>query len=86
MIGSHPYKLLRQLGVSQQIKPAEKSYDELTTVLKQHLVPKPIVIAERLKFHKHIQKPGEKLVIIRLFSLRKLSQKRSHTKVPTYRS
>ena len=44
VIGSHLYKLLHDL-VSPN-KPAEKSYDELTTVLKQHMVPKPIVIAE----------------------------------------
>ena len=47
VIGSHLYKLLRNL-VSPS-KPAEKSYEELTTV-KQHLVAKQIVIAERLKF------------------------------------
>ena len=53
VIVSHLYKLLHNL-VSPS-KPAEKSCDELTTVLKQHLVPKPIVKAERLKFCKHIQ-------------------------------
>ena len=42
-------------------KPADKSYEELTQVLKQHLVPKPIIIAERLKFRKRIQKPGENI-------------------------
>ena len=45
VIGSHLYKPLCNL-VSPS-KPAEKSYDKLTTVSKQQLVPKPIVIAER---------------------------------------
>ena len=52
-------------------KPAEKSYNELTTVLKQHLVPKPIVIAERLKFCRRIQKPGENIATY-LASLKQL--------------
>ena len=59
VIGSHLYKLLHNL-VSPS-KPAEKSYEELTIVLKHHLVPKPIVIAEKLKFQKWIQKSGENI-------------------------
>ena len=59
VIGSHLYKLLRNLV--SPAKPADKSYEELTQVLKQHLVPKPIIIAERLKFRKRIQKPGENI-------------------------
>ena len=71
VIGSHLYKLLRNL-VSPN-KPAEKSYEELTTVLKQHLVPKPIVIAERLKFRKQIQKSGENIATY-LVSLKQLAE------------
>ena len=71
VVGSHLYKLLRNL-VSPS-KPAEKSYDELTTVLKQHLVPKPIVIAERLKFLRPIQKPGENIATY-LVSLKQLAE------------
>ena len=37
VIKSYLYKLLRNLNT-----PSEKSYEQLTTVLKQHLVPKPI--------------------------------------------
>ena len=59
VIGSHLYKLLRNL-VSPS-KPAEKTYEQLTAVIKQHLVPKPIVIAERLRFHKRMQKSGESI-------------------------
>ena len=71
MVGSHLYKLQRNL-VSPS-KPAEKSYDELTTVLKQHLVPKPIVIAERLKFRRRVQKPGENIATY-LASLKQLAE------------
>ena len=38
VVGSYLYKLLCNLVSSS--KPAEKSYDKLTTLLKQHLVPK----------------------------------------------
>lgn len=71
VVGSHLYKLLRNL-VSPS-KPAEKSYDEITTVLKQHLVPKPIVIAERLKFRRCVQKPGENIATY-LVSLKQLAE------------
>lgn len=50
VIGSHFYKLLQNL--LSLTKPAEKSYQDLIKVLKDHLVPKPVVIAERFKFHK----------------------------------
>ena len=53
--------------------PAEKSYDGLTTVLKQHPVPKPIVKAERLKFCRCIQKPGENIATY-LASLKQLAE------------
>ena len=65
VIGSHLYKLLRNLV--SPAKPADKSYEELTQVLKQHLVPKAIIIAERLKFRKRIQKPGENIAIYLAF-------------------
>lgn len=71
VVGSYLYKLLRNL-VSPS-KPAEKSYDEITTVLKQHLVPKPIVIAERLKFRRCVQKPGENIATY-LVSLKQLAE------------
>ena len=58
-IVSHLCKLLCNL--TSPSKPAERSYDKPTTILKQHLVPKPMVIAERLKFCKCIQKPGENI-------------------------
>ena len=54
-------------------KPADKSYEDLTQVLKQHLVPKPIIIAERLKFCKRVQKPGENIATY-LASLKQLAE------------
>ena len=40
-------------------KPAEKSFDVLVKVMKDHLKPKPLVIAERFKFHCRNQHEGE---------------------------
>ena len=39
----------------------DKTYDELTTALSSHLAPKPLVIAERFRFHKREQKEGESI-------------------------
>ena len=71
VIGSHLYKLLRIL-VSPS-KPAEKTYEQLTSVIKQHLVPKPIVIAERLRFRKRMQEFGESISTY-LASLKQLAE------------
>ena len=40
-------------------KPAACIYKQLTDALTAHLVPKPIVIAERFRFHKRNQMEGE---------------------------
>lgn len=39
--------------------PATKTYAELVAALKSHLDPKPLVIAERFKFHRRNQRAGE---------------------------
>ena len=57
VIGSATYKLLENLLTPDQ--PATKSYDELIAALKGHLSPKPLVIAERYRFHKRDQRSGE---------------------------
>jgi len=54
-------------------KLIDKSYENLTKVLKQHLVPKPIIIAERLNFHRRTQKPGENIATY-LASLKQLAK------------
>ena len=57
VIGGPTYKLLRNLLAPED--PASKTYDVLTETLKNHLSPKPLVIAERYKFHKRDQLAGE---------------------------
>ena len=57
VIGSSTYELLRTL--SSPARPADKSFYELCTLLNAHLSPKPIVIAERFRFHKRNQQAGE---------------------------
>ena len=50
VIGGKAYALLRNLLAP--IKPAAKSYSELVKVMKEHLKPEPLEIAERFKFHR----------------------------------
>ncbi len=57
VIGTKAYSLLRNLLAPA--KPVEKSYAELLKVIKQHLDPKPLVIAERFRFHRRKQLEGE---------------------------
>lgn len=56
-VGSATYALLRDL--SAPAKPAEKTMDELTKLLKDHYNPTPLVIAERYNFHTRAQKATE---------------------------
>ena len=56
-IGRDTYGLLRALMAPN--KPAASTYKQLTDALTAHLVPKPIVIAERFRFHKWNQMEGE---------------------------
>ena len=49
MVGAKTYSLLRDLIAST--KPATKTDEELVAVIKAHLKPKPLIIAERFKFH-----------------------------------
>ena len=41
------------------IPPSEKTYAQLTTILKNHFAPKKLVIAERYRFHNCTQREGE---------------------------
>ena len=56
-IGKQTYALLRALIAPA--KPGEKTYKELVAALTEHLAPKPLLIAERYRFHKRDQKEGE---------------------------
>ena len=39
--------------------PKDKTFDQLVDVLKKHFEPKPLVITERINFHKRSQLAGE---------------------------
>ena len=58
-IGGKTYGLLRNLMAPTL--PKDKPLDEVIAILKKHFDPKPAVIAERFKFHKRDQLPGESL-------------------------
>lgn len=57
VMGGKTFNLLRSLV--QPAKPGDKSYNEIVTILKNHYSPKPLVIAERFRFHKRNQEEGE---------------------------
>ena len=57
LIGSTTYKLLENLLAPD--KPGSKNYKELTEALTKHLSPKPLLIAERYRFHKRDQESSE---------------------------
>ena len=58
-IGGKTYELLRNLLAPTL--PKDKLLAEVIAVLEKHFDPKPAVIAERFKFHKRDQLPGELL-------------------------
>ena len=72
VIGSKTYALLSDLLAP--VKPATKSYTELLEVLKNHLKPKPVIIAERFHFHQRQQKEGEGVAAY-MAALRRLADK-----------
>ena len=55
-------------------QPAETEFAMLTKTMRDHLSPKPLVIAEQFKFHKRNQHEGESVVRY-LAALRKLAEK-----------
>lgn len=70
VVGAQTYALLRNL-ITPDL-PSTKTYDELKTVLSLHYRPKPLVIAERFRFHNRKQTETEN-VSEYLASLKKLS-------------
>ena len=58
-IGGKTYRLLRSLLAPTL--PKDKSLTDVITILEKHFDPKPAEIAERFKFHKRDQLPGESL-------------------------
>lgn len=72
VMGARTYGLLSDLLAP--VKPATKSYADLVQVLKAHLKPKPLIIAERFHFHQRMQEDGE-TVATYLAALRRLADK-----------
>ena len=71
VIGGKAYVLLRNLLAPA--KPAEKSFNVLVKIMKDHLKPKSLMIAKRFKFHWHNQHERE-TVTQYLTELRKFSE------------
>ncbi|XP_064470249.1 uncharacterized protein K02A2.6-like [Ornithodoros turicata] len=59
IIGPKTYKLLKSLLAPES--PTTKSLEDLQKVLREHLSPRPSVIAERAKFHKRVQQENESI-------------------------
>ena len=57
VIGAKAYDVVSDL--CSPIPPSEKTYAQLTTILKNHFAPKKLVIAERYRFHNCTQREGE---------------------------
>ena len=71
MLGDKTYALLRNLTSPE--KPADKSFDELCAILSQHLSPKPLLIAERFRFHRRNQIQSESVSDF-IATLKKMSE------------
>ena len=59
VMGGKTFNLLRSLV--QPDKPGDKSYEEIVRILGNHYSPKPLLIAERFRFHKRNQEEGESI-------------------------
>ena len=57
VIGAKAYDVLSDL--CSPTVHSEKTYDELSTILKDHFAPRKLVIAERYRFHNCTQRDGE---------------------------
>ena len=71
VLGGKAYAQLRNLRA--RTKRADKVYGDLVKVMKDHLKPKPLIIAERFKFHRRNQREGE-TVAQYLAEIRKLTE------------
>uniref|UniRef100_K7EYG9 Retrotransposon gag domain-containing protein n=1 Tax=Pelodiscus sinensis TaxID=13735 RepID=K7EYG9_PELSI len=55
------------------VKPETKSYSDIVEILGSHYAPKPLVIAERYRFHSRDQKESETIVQF-VANLKKLAE------------
>lgn len=60
LIGPKTYTLLKNLIAPA--KATDKNIKDLLKALREHLSPKPSVIAERFRFHKRNQRPDESVL------------------------
>ena len=58
-MGAKAYELLRNLVAPDS--PKDKRFNDLVKTLRAHLKPKPLVIAERFKFYKRLQREEERV-------------------------
>ncbi|PFX14444.1 Uncharacterized protein K02A2.6 [Stylophora pistillata] len=58
-IRSKPKRLIEEISIVSPRRPKDLSFGEIVDDLAKHLDPKPIVIAERFKFHKAEQQESE---------------------------
>lgn len=71
VIGPKTFNLLRNLV--QPATPGSKTFKEIVDNLTNHFSPKPLVIAERFRFHKRNQEEGESVPMF-VAALRKLAE------------
>ncbi|KAJ7997983.1 hypothetical protein DPEC_G00217820 [Dallia pectoralis] len=58
-VGAATRGLLRNLV--QPDKPKDRTFNQIVTILKDYYEPKPLVIAERFRYRKCVQKSGQKV-------------------------
>uniref|UniRef100_A0A8C3IEG0 CCHC-type domain-containing protein n=1 Tax=Chrysemys picta bellii TaxID=8478 RepID=A0A8C3IEG0_CHRPI len=71
VVGPKTYSL--PCSLLHPVKPETKSYSDIVEILGSHFPPKPLVIAERYRFHKSDQKEDETVVQF-VATLRKLAE------------
>ncbi|KAL0161731.1 hypothetical protein M9458_045456, partial [Cirrhinus mrigala] len=77
-IGGRAYALLRSL--TAPVKPADVSFENIVKTMQDHLAPKPLLIAERFRFHKRNQNEGESIsaYTAELYKVQKKKSKNVH--------
>ena len=71
VVGPSSYKLLR--SILAPVKPSEKTFEELTEVLKTHYNPPPSEVMQRFRFNTRSRKPGESVATY-VAELRRLAE------------
>ena len=71
VVGPGPYKLLR--SILTPVKPSEKTFEQLTEVLKNHYNPPPSEVMQRFRFNTRSRKPGESVATY-VAELRRLAE------------